>query len=136
MRSLFLVGLILLAQVSYRCATDPDNPFGTVALYLKPGEPQTANGVSVTFDSVISDSRCPLNAVCIQFGDARVKFFIVTKNGPRRAVELTLVEPATNTVRADNGATILFSGLLPYPEAGHTFNPAAFRASVQVLKAP
>ena len=129
-----LIGLLFVAQTTYFCRSEPSDPFGTRALYLKPGEPQTANGVSVEFDSVISDSRCPSNVLCIQLGDARVKFLIGTKNGPRRAVELTLVETSTNTVRADNGATILFSGLLPYPEAGHTVNPAAFRAGVQVIK--
>jgi hypothetical protein len=133
MRSL-LLGLLVVAQVSYRCSSTPDDPFGTVALYLKPGEPQTANGVSVTFDSVIEDSRCPFSVMCIQAGDARVKLFVLTKNGPRRTVELTINGPGTNMFNTDNGATIQLTGLIPYPEAGHTFNPAAYRANVQVFK--
>jgi hypothetical protein len=134
MRSL-LLGLIVVAQVSYQCSSNPSDPFGSKVLELKPGEPQTANGVAITFDSVISDSRCPLTVVCIQLGDARVKFLFRTKSSHTQAVELTLIESSTNSFRADNGAVVKFNALSPYPEAGHTFNPLAFRAVVQVSKA-
>ncbi|GMU74305.1 MAG: hypothetical protein AMXMBFR44_5020 [Candidatus Campbellbacteria bacterium] len=45
-------------------ATDADITIGTVAL----GETKLINRVRITFNSVVSDNRCPIDAVCIQAG--------------------------------------------------------------------
>jgi hypothetical protein len=86
-------------------------------LNIRLGETRAADGtrISVRFDSRISDSRCPANAVCVWQGDAHVKL-TVSVGGQARTAELhTGIEPRRIVV---DRYTLSLVGMTPYPGSG------------------
>lgn len=80
---------------------------------------QTAAGgkpVRLCLDSVLQDSRCPLNANCIWQGMAVVKFSVILNNGSHSVILSTnknaLGYAADTTIQ---NYKISFLNLIPYP---------------------
>ena len=93
----------------------------------------TGEGLSITFDRVISDSRCPANVVCIQAGEARFEVTL-TKGGTSQT--LTLVEPGLSGPSGMSAFGYHVSGhLLPYPLDGVTTEPGDYYVQLEVFKA-
>lgn len=91
---------------------------GTVVLPLKKcGSGEIAgNDIRLCFDSVLADSRCPANAMCIWQGTATARFTLTKNNETISFVLNTLDEPPTyhkDTILM--GYRIEFVHLLPYP---------------------
>jgi hypothetical protein len=85
MRGLFIIISLLCAG----CAGNPTQP-GHVRLgepfELRAGRSATLDeGLAIVFDRVASDSRCPLDALCVSAGDAVVAVTI-SQAPPGRAV--------------------------------------------------
>lgn len=84
----------------------------------------------LTFVGVEGDSRCPADAVCIQGGDALVRFR-VDDDGLVRTVEL-------HTGRSDavrlSGFTFRLEQLVPYPFSSRTIGPDEYRATIRVSR--
>jgi len=78
--SLNTVCFIILAAVS--CSSSPAGPSLEVPLgsefSLKPGESATiqSTDLRITFLNVVSDSRCAVDVVCVQAGDAVVALHV------------------------------------------------------------
>ena len=91
---------------------------GTVELKLSECESGTISGdnLKLCFTAVVSDSRCPANAMCIWQGTA-VGRFSFTKNKETAIFDLsTLDQPPTyNKDTVLMGYKIEFVNLLPYP---------------------
>ena len=91
---------------------------GTIALKLSECENGNISGddLKLCFNKVVSDSRCPANAVCIWQGAATATFSF-TKNGNAHRFDLSTITMKPNytkdTVIA--GYKIEFINLLPYP---------------------
>lgn len=88
------------------------------------------------FDSVISDSRCPINALCIWQGAAEARFAL-TVHGETHVLTLaTLSLPGT--YRKDTtvaGYKIEFLDLIPYPSLPPVPpSPHEIKATVKVRK--
>jgi hypothetical protein len=49
----------------------PETPLGTEATSLSVNQSGRANGVTITLNSIITDDRCPVDAVCVSAGDLR-----------------------------------------------------------------
>ncbi|HET6768077.1 MAG TPA: hypothetical protein VFH08_11780 [Chitinophagaceae bacterium] len=79
--------------------------------------------VKLGFDAVISDSRCPANAMCIWQGAATAAFSF-TKNGNTHRFNLSTItmKPQYTKDTLIAGYKIEFIHLLPYPG---TFTPPA-----------
>lgn len=72
-------------------------------------------GLTLRFDAVTSDSRCPLNALCVQAGEAVVA---MTLAGPSGAPVQTEWRTTPSGARVRYGAyTITLDALQPYPYA-------------------
>jgi hypothetical protein len=85
MRSAFLAALLLAA-----CATIA--PLGR-PVSIGYGRNVTFPGdLQLEFTSVVSDSRCPVNVVCIQKGDVVVEL-TATQGGETQRVRVSLDEP-------------------------------------------
>jgi hypothetical protein len=97
---------------------------------LAPG--QTARipgqGLSVRFDSVTGDSRCPIDAVCVWAGDATVRLTITTAQGSRAAVVHSTLEP--RAVQA-GAVRIAFVSLLPATNSARPIAPRDYRVQLQ-----
>ena len=71
--------------------TYPALPPATDMIRLKEGQTLKPTGlpISVTFDKVLSDSRCPSNAKCIWAGNATVALTIANNQGKAQTVNLS-----------------------------------------------
>jgi hypothetical protein len=98
---------------------------------LAPGQTAEFNsGLSVRFVSVIGDSRCPVDAVCIAGGDAIVRVHIAAGTGRSdRDLHTGSMEPVT----FDNVQVRLVE-LVPYPFSGRTTPQAEYRATLRVIR--
>ena len=91
---------------------------GTIELKLSDCENGNIAGddLKLCFDAVVSDSRCPANAVCIWQGAATASFSF-TKNGKTHRFNLSTINMQPNytkdTVIAEY--KIEFINLFPYP---------------------
>jgi len=98
------------------CGSGPSTPGGLDRdIELAPGQSAQASTVRVTFEGVASDSRCPVDVVCVWEGDAVVRLLLShpegngTKElhtaGPRSAsfqgirIELVRLDPAPRTTQ-------------------------------------
>lgn len=102
-----LILLPLLAPLT-ACATMAGVSPGPVAL----GQSQRVGGFAVTPIAVKEDSRCPMNARCIQAGRVVVRA-AVTGDGERLERNFTLGEPVTIGRRA-----IVLDSVTPEQMAG------------------
>ena len=89
-------------------------------------------GLTITFDRVASDSRCPMNALCIWVGDAVVALSISGGSGGSAQREL-------HTHSAESEAsylayTIKLVALAPYPRTDRQILPGDYVATLSVAR--
>ena len=118
---LFLSILLFITLTSFvNSCSKSGNKFkeGTIELKLSDCEKGNIAGddLKLCFEAVVSDSRCPANAVCIWQGAATASFSF-TKNGDTHRFNLSTIAMKPNytkdTVIA--GYKIEFIDLSPYP---------------------
>lgn len=133
MKNLF-VGLIVFA-VFISCDKDS---IGDGSLKLdtetefKSGNVLSNDLMTIYLDSVISDSRCPMDVYCIWEGNAAVNF-VVTIDATEHLITLNTSGGAnfpSDTIL--NEYSIALTNLLPYPESTGTIAQDEYEASVIV----
>jgi hypothetical protein len=90
--------------------------------------------LSITFNGVSEDSRCPRDVLCIRAGEVKCEM-TVTYQGSSSSITLIqpgMTEPASETYR---GYRIIYS-VEPYPDAGKPISPAEYRLNLTVQKLP
>ena len=120
MKTLFVILSMSIIAMAHSCSKSGDKKLSEGTVELKFNETASGNikgdNVKLSFDVVISDSRCPANAMCIWQGAATATFTF-TKNGNANRFNLsTITMPphyTKDTVIA--GYKIEFINLLPYP---------------------
>jgi len=118
---LFLSILLFITLTAFvnSCSKSGDK-FKEGAIELKLSDCEDGNiagdDLKLCFDAVVSDSRCPANAICIWQGAATASFSF-TKNGDTHRFNLSTITMKPNytkdTVIA--GYKIEFVNLSPYP---------------------
>lgn len=108
--TLLFTALTLAAAAA--CSSSPTAPVNTT-LTLAPGQSSTVGILTVTFIGVTIDTRCPINALCIQAGDAHIALE-ASVPGTRRAFELQLLNPLNRATEL-RGYTIEAEALSPHP---------------------
>ena len=93
-----------------------------IAVKIQQGETVTLNGVSITFDSVLEDSRCPKYTNCIWAGRAIVQVSVI-ENGRSETKKIFLgetrgEEASSKSIFQKEGYFIEVVTLNPYPEDG------------------
>jgi hypothetical protein len=117
--SLLLIGAGLSACVPAPALTAPAS--AAAAFTARLGETANLGGRTITALSVLEDSRCPADVMCIQAGTAKI------------LVRVQRGRKATNTVvgldrPADVGGAWLHLGTVcPYPLASRPVSPADYR---------
>jgi hypothetical protein len=133
-----LRSVALIASLLGVLACDDANPVGpTVPLgesfVLAPGETASIQGASINvrFVSVLSDSRCPSDAFCIQAGDAVVHISVGSIGGGLKEYDLHTVnmQPVTHDV-----FSISLVQLSPSPLTTSTIKPGEYRATFRVTR--
>jgi hypothetical protein len=129
--------LLALATLAVGCgsATGPSDVALAEEFTLAPAEwvRIRGEGLTVAFDSVLSDSRCPTNARCVWEGDAVVALTLSQPGRPRATVELhTSARFARTAVYGD--FEVALTGLEPQPPDGNPIPQTAYRATLRVTR--
>ena len=103
------------------------------SIRIRVGQTVIVEGVRVRFSAVESDSRCPIDAICVWEGDA-VAVFVVEQNCDCRtpAFELKLhtsLQPKSGTAY---GFKVELLHLAPYPSASSPIKPDAYSAWIRL----
>ena len=135
---LYIVPAILILMANSCSKKDVELREGTVEIALKrcgSGE-IGGNNLRLCFDSLLSDSRCPANAMCIWQGTATAKFSFTKDNETASFVLSTLDMPPTYTKDTIlMGYKIEFINLSPYPGTVPQPVPAdKIKAEIKITK--
>jgi hypothetical protein len=131
-----LVGLTALLALA--CAENPaaSSVAAGSQFLLRTGEKATLedSGLSVRFDAVANDSRCPADAVCVTLGDAAAVFSAGEAGRP--AASLTLhTAPGEGRSAVVGGFVLTLTRLDPYPYAGRPIRQSEYQAWLRVDRA-
>ena len=91
----------------------------------------TAENISVTFQEVLEDSRCPVDVTCIWAGIAKVSLQ-VTVSGHEREISLS-TSPPDNSAVFEN-YTFWLIRVKPVPRANQNIDSSAYFVTVRVDK--
>lgn len=121
--------LVLLAAALAGCGGPTDVPLEqdfTLAL----GESAAVEGtnITVTFLDLLEESRCPVNAVCIRAGNAKIQLGL---RNPDRVAEVNIPDqPRGEFVGL---IEIRLIDLTPYPEVGKQYEKTDYRATLRAI---
>lgn len=124
---------LLLAALLSACAPATASQALPATVEVNYGEETVVNNLTLRFNTVIEDSRCPADAICIQAGQARISVSM-TVNGQRELLELTNVPDGGQPVEFQ-GYRISLQDLQPYPLASQPTNPEAYQATILIEEA-
>lgn len=129
--------LVAFAALAVGCgsATGPNEVRLAEDFTLAPGEWGRIQGESLTiaFDSVTSDSRCPTGVNCVWEGDAVVAVTLTQPGRERATVELHTSGRFARTAGYGDFEVALVA-LAPQPREGSPIAQAAYRATLQVTR--
>jgi hypothetical protein len=101
---------------------------------LSPGQTAVVDGgaLTVSFEKVSEDSRCPTGVQCIWAGNGAVTLTATTPSSGKHAVTLnTTLTP--HSARAGTYEVSLI-GLNPYPTQGSRIDPASYVVTLHVIR--
>ncbi len=127
------VFVLVAALAVSSCLDSPTGPDAVVdrPFDLKAGAVSTLpDGARLRFERVQSDSRCPMDALCVWAGDATIA---VTLNPPKGATESRELhtQPTGSQISYAN-YTIKLTALAPYPRSGQEIPAAGYIATFVV----
>ncbi len=133
---------VALAALTVGC-TAKANPAGTdpaltepVTVELSAHETRAVPGttLTLTFERVVSDSRCPLEVMCVWVGNAEVEIGTSLGEGPAVPFRLnTALDPRS----FDFGAyRVTLSGVSPVPHEPGPIDPMEYRVQLLVEARP
>ena len=125
-----LLAIALASMVAcFGSPTGPDAVIGT-PFQLKPGDTVTIpDSARLRFDSLRSDSRCPIDAICITAGDAIIAVTLM-RRGANQARELHTM-PAQSQLAYSN-YIVKLTELQPYPRSDRQARPEDYVATFVV----
>ena len=90
----------------------------------------TTDDLRIKFDTVRSDSRCPMDALCVRAGEAVIAVTVarVGEVGVGRELDTTPARSSTTYLNF----TITLSSLQPYPRSDRQIQPADYVATFVV----
>mgnify|MGYP001617653741 CR=1 FL=1 len=94
--------------------------------------------LSIGFKSVVQDSRCASDVVCIRAGEAVVQMTLSRPD--QQEQKLTLATPPSSlqehpVIRVIEGYRIELLGLEPYPRSNESMSERNYRATLIITKA-
>lgn len=139
---LIVVGLLLLAtalagwlaltpSIAAAGSQDESSEVGRVEVVLAPdGYVVLPDGTRLNFTRVVSDSRCPIDVVCIWAGEVGVAFQLQTVDGEPHEFELSFDgHPATEVIE---GYIVTVNDVQPRPRDGLDIDHGDYRVTVTI----
>ena len=129
---LVLLSLYLLIGNCTSETLDPDILIINYTIVLKPGEVKFSSDpdISIRFDSVLSDSRCPKGVVCFWAGNARARFIFSINTDTTNFILNTHGGLHLRSDNLINGYRIKLLKLDPYPDISHPIQQKDYRAEI------
>lgn len=135
-RKTLFVLVALAAVAATACSSSPAAPSAGLneTVILKLGQSVRVSDARLTlkFDAVNGDNRCPGDALCITGGDAVVAITVTPFVGQAAAYEL---HTGGVGVARHGDYLISLEQLSPYPFSSRPFDPASYEASLRVSPA-
>jgi len=129
--------LLAIAASALGCGsgTEPDQVSLAQEFTLAPGHSAHVQGedLTVVFDQVASDSRCPANVTCVWEGDAAVLLTLTQPPRDRAAVELHTSPRFPQKIRYGD-LEVALRALDPEPREGIAIAQTAYRATLRVTR--
>ena len=131
MRFIFLTCCLLLVAACDEHVTGPTSPLNT-EFTLAPNQTMAIEGasLSVRFNRITGDNRCPADAVCILGGSADVS---ITTESNRSTRDHVLKTGDMQPVQYD-GYTITLVQVAPYPFSARPIQPDEYRVTLRVSR--
>jgi hypothetical protein len=127
----FLFALSLLsAGCAGHSAGPSQTPLGQPFELRAGSSAAVEGGLKVTFERVASDSRCPMDALCVRAGEALVALTI-SQDG-RNAAARELRTDAAGSETSYLGYSIKLLALAPYPRSDRQILPEDYVATLAV----
>jgi hypothetical protein len=132
MKNVILVGLIILFVICCEKEDSNSRNFKTIdnVEISIDGCFTGIENAGICFDSVISDSRCPINAMCIWEGNAVIKLGLKI-NGEVHSIKLN----TSHSFQTDTMVDFIYVSLLelsPYPEIGNDIKHSEYKVKLLV----
>ena len=123
--------VVLLLMAGCSGPTGPDRVPKGEPFDLRVGESAvTTDALQITFDAVRSDSRCPLDALCVRAGEAVIAVTLSLAGEAAVGRELQTVPGQSQATYTR--FTITLSSLAPYPRSGRQIQPHDYVATFVV----
>jgi len=130
----FTITSFLCASVSLGCATHPTQPSQLPlgqAFELRAGTSAILrDGLNLRFEGVRSDSRCPMDALCVWAGDAIITVWLSQPAGSQ--VERELHTDPSGSEASYLAYVIKLVALAPYPRSDRQIRPDDYVAILTV----
>ena len=129
----YFVALVCLLSVTACDFWSPTEPQSVdVELTLAPGQTRSVSGtdVSIKFEAVVGDNRCPGDAICILGGSADVRIQV---QGPRGSGQYELRTGDQRPVQHGDFRIELIE-VTPYPFSSLPFDPADYRIKLRITR--
>jgi hypothetical protein len=123
--------VLTVACISIPWPSSPATPLDTTFELRAGSHVMVAGGLIIKFERVSSDSRCPMDALCVRQGEATV---VLRLEASRRAVSRELQTPPAASETAYSGYTIRLTGLQPYPAGSQPIPQNQYVATLVVTK--
>lgn len=126
--------LVLAAGAAFGCARNQPQQVAAGTEFELPlgGAAQVVDGPTVTFAQVAEDSRCPIDAVCIQAGRATVRLQIHRGDSASELLLSTRDGASADTV---GGHEVRLVALLPPPRAATPTPVDSYRVTLLIESA-
>jgi hypothetical protein len=129
-----ICAVLAVASLSLGCGSNPAQPSNLPlgqSFDLRSGSSAALqDGLRVTFTGVPSDSRCPMDAMCIWAGDAIAKVSLSQSGGS--PADLDLHTGAGGSQASYLGYVITLTVLAPYPRSDRPIRPQDYVATLVV----
>jgi hypothetical protein len=131
-RCAVVLGTLAAAGCGGSPSAPGDVPYGT-RVDIKAGKPVRIgdDGLKTTFTAVTSESRCPMDALCIDSGNAVLAFRFEVDGG---AIDRDLHTKAGQTAVPIDGFAVTLLALDPYPRSDCPIAPSDYVAQIRVDK--
>lgn len=126
--------IAVIVALSAACGGSPTQPDAVVGQPFEVRAGETANlpdGIRLRFDRVRSDSRCPIDAVCIRAGEAVVAITL-TKSGSASVEFDVQTDPPDRRSASYGGYSVALTELHPFPRSDRPVQPSDYVATFVV----
>ena len=89
--------------------------------------------ISIKFESLVGDSRCAIDAICVWEGDAEVKFSL-KKNDTLFDFSLHTAKNYFSTDTLILGYRVELIDIYPYPQSNVNYNLEEYSAKIIIIK--